>query len=144
MDPLDDLEELGERRTDIGMALSRLEEALARPIGSRHEWRARVDLALDELLIVGRIQTSALLAPGGPLEEAVRSAPRLSGQVDRLRQGMPAIEEEAEDLQKRLGELEPVEIRRLLVRLLGRVVGHRHLLADTIWEAYNVDIGGPG
>ena len=142
MDTDDELDQFGERRTDIGLALSRLEEALARPVGSPDEWRGRVDLALDELLIVGRIQIAALLAEGGPLEDAVRKAPRLSGQVERLRAGLPAIEIEAEGLQKRLGELPPAEIRRRLVRLLGRVVGHRHILADVIWEAYNVDIGG--
>ena len=138
------LEQIGERRIDIGQALARLEEALARPVGSRHEWLARVDLALDELLIVGRIQIAALLAEGGALDDAVRIAPRLSGQVERLRRGLPEVECEAEMLQKQLTELEPTEIRRRLVRLLGRVVGHRHIVADTIWTAYNVDIGGTG
>ncbi len=144
MDHLDDLDGIGERRAEIGSALARLEDALARPIGSRHEWTNRVDLALDELLIIGRIQVGALLAEGGPLDEAVRAMPRLLATVDRLRRGMPAIEEEIELLQKELGQLEPAEIRRRLVPLLGRTVGHRQQVADTIWEAYNVDIGGPG
>lgn len=144
MNDFDDFDRLGERRHDIGFALSRLEEALARPITSRWEWIERVDLALDELLIVGRIQVSALLAVGGPLDDAVRRTPRLSGHVDRLREGLPAVERDAEDLQKQLRELEPYDVRRRLVRILGRVVGLRHLLADTVWEAYNVDLGGRG
>ena len=142
---MDPLEGLGQRRLEIGSALARLEEALARPIGSRHEWVHRVDLALDELLIVGRIQIASLLAEGGPLDEAVRLTPRLVATVARLRQGLPEIEAETERLQKELHlALEPIEIRRRLVPLLGRVIGHRQRVADTIWEAYNVDIGGAG
>lgn len=141
---MDHLEGLGERRIEIGSALARLEDALTRPIGSPHEWTNRVDLALDELLIVGRIQIAALLVEGGPLDEAVRSTPHLVASVRRLRQGLPEIEVETERLQKELSELEPNEIRRRLLPLLGRVVGHRQRVADTIWEAYNVDIGGPG
>lgn len=141
MDPFDGL---GQRRIEIGSALARLEDALTRPVGSPVEWRSRVDMALDDLLIVGRIQVAALVAVGGPLDEAVRAMPRLSATVGRLRAGLPAIEAEAEGLQKALGELEPSETRRRLLPLLGRVVRHRQQVADVIWEAYNVDIGVPG
>ena len=141
---MDELEGLGERRTEIGSALARLEDALTRPIVSPAEWRLRVDEALDDLLIVGRIQIAALLVVGGPLDEAVRSVPRLTATVGRLRAGLPEIEAEAEELQKRLGELDPGEARRRLLDLLGRVVRHRQQVADVIWEAYNVDIGGLG
>jgi hypothetical protein len=34
------------------------------------------------------------------------------------------------------------EARDQLQRLLGRVVRHRQLGADLVWEAYNLDIGG--
>jgi hypothetical protein len=34
------------------------------------------------------------------------------------------------------------EARDDLQRLLGRVVKHRQLGADLVWEAYNLDIGG--
>ena len=33
--------------------------------------------------------------------------------------------------------------RNDLQRLLGGIVRHRQLGADLVWEAYNVDIGGP-
>ncbi len=141
MDPLDGI---GERRIEIGSALARLEDAMARPVGSPHEWRHRVDLALDELLIVGRIQIASLLAEGGPLDEAVGNVPRLVGTVGRLRRGLPDIEAEAERLQKELGQLDPTEVRRRLLPLMGRVVSHRQRVADIIWEAYNVDLGGTG
>ena len=141
---MDPLEGLGQRRIEVGSALARLEDALARPVGTPHEWRHRVDLALDDLLIVGRVQIAALLAEGGPLDDVVGSVPRLVDAVGRLRQGLPTIEAETETLQKELGELDPPEIRRRLLPLMGRVVGHRQRVADVIWEAYNVDLGGPG
>ena len=139
-----ELQEFGERRADIGAALSRLEDALARPIGSPIEWRSRVGSALDDLATVGRIQIAALLAPEGPLEEAIRTTPRLSGPVERLRRDLPGIEVEAGKLQKKLDELEPSEIRRLLIPFLGRVVHLRQAVADALWETYSVDIGGAG
>lgn len=138
----EELEEFGERRADIGAALARLEDALARPVGSPHEWRSRVGWALDDLATVGRVQISALLAPDGPLEDAIRTTPRLSGQIESLRRELPEIEREVEDLQKQLGETEPAEVRRLLIPLLGRVIRVRQSVADALWEAYNVDIGG--
>lgn len=141
---MDPLHGLGERRVEIGSALSRLEDALTRPIGSPAEWRLRVDVALDDLLLVGRIQIAALLAVGGPLDEAVRSVPHLTATVERLRARLPGIELEAEELQKGLSEMDPTETRRRLLRLLGRIIGHRQEVADVIWEAYNVDIGGAG
>jgi hypothetical protein len=34
------------------------------------------------------------------------------------------------------------DARDELQRLLGRIVRHRQLGADLVWEAYNLDIGG--
>lgn len=141
---MEGLDGVGERRVEIGSALARLEDALSRPIVSPSEWRLRVDLALDDLLIVGRIQVAALLAVGGPLDEAVRSTPRLTATVGRLRAGLPQIEADTEELQKRLADLAPQEARPRLLALLGQIVVHRQRVADTIWDAYNVDIGGFG
>ena len=52
-----------------------------------------------------------------------------------------------------LARLEQVEIGGLpwplddarddLQRLIGKVIRHRQKGADLVWEAYNVDIGGP-
>jgi hypothetical protein len=33
-------------------------------------------------------------------------------------------------------------MREDVQRLLGRIVHHRQLGADLVWEAYNLDIGG--
>jgi len=144
MNDIDKLQGFGERRADIGAALSRLEDALARPVGAKDEWRARVGWALDDLATVGRVQIAAFLSPGGPLEEAVGRSPRLSGPVDQLRRELPDIEGEADNLQKKLGEVDPADMRRQLIPFLGRVVRIRQTVADVMWEAYSVDIGGAG
>jgi hypothetical protein len=39
-------------------------------------------------------------------------------------------------------ETELSDLRDELQRLLGRIVRHRQLGADLVWEAYNLDIGG--
>jgi hypothetical protein len=42
-----------------------------------------------------------------------------------------------------VGEVWPLDdARDDLQRLLGRIVHHRQLGADLVWEAYNLDIGG--
>jgi hypothetical protein len=42
-----------------------------------------------------------------------------------------------------IGESWPLEqARDDLQRLLGKIVHHRQLGADLVWEAYNLDIGG--
>jgi hypothetical protein len=55
-----------------------------------------------------------------------------------------AISQMIERLQSTpVGDAWPVEkARDDLQRLLGRVVKHRQLGADLVWEAYNLDIGG--
>ncbi len=143
---MDALEGLGPQRIDFAVAVARLEEVVRRPIGrpSEWEWARRVAMALDDLVTLGRMQIGAVLVEGGPLDDAVRSSPRLSGPVDRLRLGLPAIEAEAEALHDRLADLEPAEVRRRLIPLLHQAVCLRHGVNDTLWEAYNVDLGGQG
>jgi hypothetical protein len=144
MKDLDHLHGFGERRPDMGAALSCLEDALARPIGAKDEWRSQVGWALDDVATVGRVQIGAMIGPGGPLEDAVRDTPRLSGPVAGLRRELPEIEIEAEDLPRKLDVTAPAELRRQLLPFLGRVVRIRQSVADVVWEAYSVDIGGGG
>ena len=87
--------------------------------------------------------------PGGLYEEIVGISPRLAGTVDRLRMSIPDI---TGAVGQTLARLEQVEIRLAwpledarddLQRLIGRAIRHRQKGADLVWEAYNVDIGGP-
>ncbi len=88
--------------------------------------------------------------PGGLYEEIVTMSPRLAGTLDRLRDEHPEITDAVGEM---LARLEQVEIGGLpwplddarddLQRLIGKVIRHRQRGADLVWEAYNVDIGGP-
>ncbi len=132
------------RRADIGAALGRLEDALARPAGAKADWLDRVRHALTDLATAGRAQISALLAPAGPLAGAVERSPRLSTPVDRLRHELPLIQAEVDELLCSLDGSEPTEVRQRLLPILGKTVRLRQAVADVLWEAYSVDIGGPG
>ena len=79
-------------------------------------------------------------------------APRLAGKLRRLQDEHPSV---AQQIGTALGRLEGGEVggedsswpldraRDDLQRLLGSIVRHRQSGADLVWEAYNVDIGGP-
>ena len=78
------------------------------------------------------------------------TSPRLSGTIDRLRDEHPEITEAVAQMLARLEQVEigglpwPLEdARDDLQRFIGRLIRHRQKGADLVWEAYNVDIGGP-
>lgn len=76
-------------------------------------------------------------------------APRLAGNVRRLRDEHPEIAETVKEMLARLEQV-PVgsdawpldDARDDLQRFIGKVIRHRQRGADLVWEAYNVDIGG--
>ena len=85
-----------------------------------------------------------------PLRGDRRHLPRLAGTIDRLRDEHPDITHAVGQM---LSRLEQVEIGGLpwplddarddLQRFIGKVIRHRQKGADLVWEAYNLDIGGP-
>jgi hypothetical protein len=85
----------------------------------------------------------------GLYDEILERAPRLAGNVRRLRDEHPEIRE---GIGANLERLEQTEIgsegwpldqaRDDLQRFIGSVIRHRQRGADLVWEAYNVDIGG--
>ena len=87
--------------------------------------------------------------PGGLYEEIVGISPRLAGTVDRLRDEHPdtARRRGPDARQARAGRDRWARVledaRDDLQRLIGQVIRHRQKGADLVWEAYNVDIGGP-
>ena len=84
----------------------------------------------------------------GLYDEIAHRAPRLSGKIERLREEHPAMRDATTALIAKLastpvGDAWPLdEARDDLQRLLGKIVRHRQLGADLVWEAYNLDIGG--
>jgi hypothetical protein len=139
------------RREDLYRSILALERAAARPAAEREgEWTGGVieALAALEREILEHIEITE--GPEGLYDEIVESAPRLSHKIQRLREEHPQLQEATTTLKSRL-ETKPVgderslaEARDEIQRLLARLVKHRQLGADLVWEAYGLDIGGIG
>ena len=143
------LAETARRRADLHMALIALEKAISSPaVGREGDWSKDVlrNLVDMEHAIVEHIEVTE--RTDGLYDEISQKAPRLSGKIDQLRREHPEMRESARELISRLeatpigDELPLQDARDDLQRLLGRIVRHRQLGADLVWEAYNLDIGG--
>ncbi len=143
------LAETARRRADLHAALVSVEKAISSPaVGREADWSKEVLRNLQDLehAIVEHVEVTE--RRDGLYEEISQKAPRLAGKIDHLRREHPELREGAGELISRL-EATPVggtwplaEARDDLQRLLGRIVRHRQLGADLVWEAYNLDIGG--
>jgi DNA-binding GntR family transcriptional regulator len=143
------LDEAAHGRADMYQAILALEQAAARPAATREEqWTTGVIEALAQLEreIIEHVETTE--GPDGLFDEIIGAAPRLSHNVQLLREEHSQMLEAASTLNVRL-TTEPVRDARSvdatrdeIQRLLGRLVKHRQRGADLVWEAYNRDIGG--
>lgn len=139
-----------QRRRTLHDTLVHLEEAISSPAAGRiPDWTASV---LKEIVEVREAFDQHVVVtenPDGLYDEILERAPRLAGNVRRLREEHPEI---AENVNATIARLEQVEIgsegwsleqsRDDLQRFIGQVIRHRQRGADLVWEAYNVDIGG--
>jgi hypothetical protein len=139
------------RRRTLHEALVQLEMAISSPAAGRvPDWTGQVRKDLGAVQSAFEQHVEVTEKPGGLYEEIMTKAPRLVNNVERLREEHPAINERIGETLGRAesGEIEqdawPVDnARDELQRLIGLVVRHRQRGADLVWEAYNVDIGGP-
>jgi hypothetical protein len=148
-EPTRAFEEAARRRADLHHALVDVERAISSPAAGRLDtWTGDVVKRLSILLNSIDEHIVGTERPGGLYEEILNRAPRLSSQVDRLRAEHPALRAGTAELIERLhttaiGPGWPLdEARDDAQRLLGKIVKHRQLGADLVWEAYNLDIGG--
>ena len=145
-----DLGEVRQRRETLLRAVASLEAALAAP-ASDTRWPEGVGNALSSLRATLEEHVTATEAPDGILDEMRGRAPRLSNQIDRLIDEHIAIPADTDRLMDRLDRAptertaeETATIREQTLELLAAIVRHRQLGADLLYEAYNVDVGGPG
>ena len=147
---MDDLGEIRQRREALVGVAAAFEAALAAP-ASDLRWTEGLGNALSDLRATIDEHVTATEAPGGTIDQLRNQAPRLSKQIDLLVDQHGTITADAERLLERL-EHAPAErtpddtatIREEALELLGAIVRHRHLGADLLYEAYDVDLGGPG
>ena len=143
------LEEAARRRADLYQAILGLEQAASRPAVAREEgWVTGVIDALEVLEgeILDHIEVTE--RHDGLYAEIIEAAPRLSLKVQLLRDEHPQMQEATSSLKARL-TTERVrdarsvdEARDEIQHVLGRLVKHRQLGSDLVWEAYSRDIGG--
>jgi hypothetical protein len=143
------LEETARRRADLHHALIEVERAISSPaVGREADWAKDVVLRLEELGRTIDEHIEVTERPEGLYDEITHRAPRLAGKIDRLRDEHPAMRDGTIAVTAKLqtvgvGDAWPLdEARDDLQRLLGKIVRHRQLGADLVWEAYNLDIGG--
>jgi hypothetical protein len=143
------LVEASRRRADLHQALVQVEGAISGPAtGREQEWSTEVVERLLALRDALDEHIEATERTEGLYDEITNRAPRLANAIKRLQAEHPemrsAISQMIEHLQSTpVGASWPLEeARDDLQRLLGRVVKHRQLGADLVWEAYNLDIGG--
>ncbi len=155
MDPQDKitraLDEARRRRATLHDQLVHLEQAISSPASGRiPDWTSQVAKEMVGLRDAFDQHVLVTEKPDGLYEEIMSRAPRLAGKVKRLQEEHPAI---AGTIALTLARVEGGEVgtdawqiddcRDDLQRLLGQIVRHRQHGADLVWEAYNVDIGGP-
>jgi len=145
------LGEARKRRRTLHDAIVRLEMAISSPAAGRiPDWSSQVTKDMVGVRDAFEQHVIVTEKPGGLYEEIMERAPRLVGTVGRLREEHPSIDGSVGTMLARLEAGEagtdawPLdEARDDLQRLIGAVVRHRQRGADLVWEAYNVDIGGP-
>ncbi|MGH2635856.1 MAG: hypothetical protein ACRDHU_06910 [Actinomycetota bacterium] len=143
------LAETARRRADLHVALVAVESAISSPaVGREADWTKDVTRNLQDLAHAIREHIEITERPQGLYDEISQKAPRLAIKMEQLRAEHPELRDGTDDLIARLeatpiGDAWPLaEARDDLQRLLGRLVRHRQLGADLVWEAYNLDIGG--
>ncbi|MEX2202792.1 MAG: hypothetical protein WD965_01760 [Actinomycetota bacterium] len=143
------LAETARRRADLHHSLIELEQTISRPaVGREIDWAKDVLRKLQDLAHTLDEHIEVTERPNGLYAEISSKSPRLAGKIQLLSEEHPKIREATTQLAARLeqttiGEDWPLsQARDDLQRLLGRLVRHRQLGADLVWEAYNLDIGG--
>ena len=144
---VDGLEAVRTRRAELRESMSALEQALAGAVPGRIEaWAQRVHVALVELSADLRTHVEITEGPGGLHEDVLNTAPHLAGRVRRLtREHGEMIHLVEELIARALGPLDDdavAHVRSRATVLLGRLIHHRQLSADLLYEAYQADVGG--
>ena len=98
-------------------------------VGEREDWALENHIAASE-------------APGGMLDDILEAAPRLAHRVEKARREHTELRYRLEAAARALpndgGDTHAAHEQ--VVEVLAGIVRHRHLGADLVYEAFNVDI----
>lgn len=137
------LERARHERAGLRAAIGRVERSLATAARGRVDaWSKELSDELDDLDRALELHIATTEAPDGLLADIVEAAPRLVHRVDQTRDDHTLLREH---VARARAALRPDDdavpaARDRVVELLTALVRHRHLGADLVYEAYNVDI----
>ncbi|MDY7101436.1 MAG: hypothetical protein S0880_09640 [Actinomycetota bacterium] len=115
------------------------------------EWRRAVRDQLDELRRMLDLHSDEVERPEGLFSQLIEDDPRLGARLDRLRRDRRRLRGELGELHRTFEDqalvVRPVALAELRDRLRAIVsaskVYHDRVSAVT-WDAYELDLGGPG
>jgi hypothetical protein len=142
------LDEVRERRAGLRRTMTLVEVAAAGALAGRPEqWRVQMLTALDDLVAAWAAHVSGTEGPGGLWEQLRTDAPRLDGNLRRLRREHETLGTEIDGLRRELNAAGDdtsslMSIRERVITLLMQLARHRQRGADLIYEAYQRDVGG--
>ena len=138
------------RREALYEAVVGLEDALTTPVGDGHKLRLRVAMAVDHAAMRIEDHAQETEAKGGFLDKVLAEEPRLQRRINQLKVDHERLEKEVFALRHAISLVDDADvpersttIRNQAIELLGQLTRHRQRGADLIYEAYQVDIGGP-
>ncbi|MCU1375231.1 MAG: hypothetical protein JWO68_2517 [Actinomycetia bacterium] len=139
----DHLHEARQQRAGLRAAVGRLEGALATPASGRAvDWAKEVGIELDLLGDALQLHIAVTEADDGLLHDIIEHAPRLAHRVARVQEDHVLLRRHLERARDGLPRRDDdvAAARDLVVDLLTAVVRHRHMGADLVYEAFNVDL----
>lgn len=141
----DRIEEARQNRAGLRAAVGQVERSLSSAARGRVKaWSVELHERLTELSEALEQHIAATEAPDGLLADIATAVPRLSHRVDKTRADHEVLRTAAAAALAALPDDDQddavPEARNRVVELLTAVVHHRHLGADLVYEAYNVDI----
>jgi hypothetical protein len=141
----DRLSEARHHRAGLRDAIGNVERALVAPAGERAErWSKELRHELDELGDALERHIATTEAAGGLLDDIVQQEPRLARRAYLVREDHVLLRRRLDEAREVLpaGPADVPAARDRAVALLEAVVRHRHLGADLVYDAFNVDMEG--
>ena len=142
----ENLEQARKHRAGLRMAIGQVERALSTAAHGRvAAWSADLREELTALSTALDQHVELTEAPDGLLTDIATSTPRLAHRVQKAREDHVVLRAAVARALDGLppgdgGDAGVAPARDRVVELLTALVHHRHLGADLVYEAYNVDI----
>lgn len=146
----EELREVRRRREEMLDATAALEAALAKPAAA-DGWRDGLRAALVEVDVTIRDHIAETEGDDGLFARVRTEVPRMANAVSKLVDDLLALDQLASKVADRLDGVtddrlvdEAAAVREDALTLLAAIIRYRHRGADLLYEAYQVDVGGPG